>query len=71
MPTEVTINNISGASNFDIYICDDPITTCYYIDTISSLPYNFFIPGILDGQSSYTLKVIDSNECQSTQILII
>ena len=59
MPTNITINNITGTTPFDIYICDDPITTCVYVDTITTLPYMFSVPIILDGQLSYNLKVID------------
>ena len=65
MPTEVTITSVSGATPFDVYICDDPITTCIYVDTITVayLPYVFNVPSLLDGQTSYNLKVVDNNGC--------
>jgi len=63
MPTDITINNITGSTPFQVYVCDDPINTCVYVDTISSLPYVFQIPQILDGQSSYNLKIVDNNGC--------
>jgi len=71
MPTNITINNITGTTPFDIYICDDPITTCVYIDTINTLPYTFVVPSILDGQLSYNLKVIDELSCVVIQNLIL
>lgn len=71
MPTNITINNITGTTPFDIYICDDPITTCIYVDTITSLPYTFVVPTIIDGQFSYNLKVIDELNCTVIQNLIL
>jgi len=65
MPTDITINNITGTSPFDVYICDNPITTCVYVVTITSpsLPYVFQIPPVMDGQPSYNLKIVDDNNC--------
>lgn len=63
MPSKITINNITGATPFDIYVCDNPITTCIYIDTISTLPHEFDIPSIMENQDDYNLKVIDNNNC--------
>jgi hypothetical protein len=71
MPTNITINDITGTTPFDIYICDDPITTCVYIDTINTLPYTFVVPSILDGQLSYNLKVIDELNCTVIQNLTL
>jgi len=64
MPKSVTINYISGTSPFDIYICNDPISTCVYIDTITTTPYTFTIPSLLESLSSYNLKIVDDNNCQ-------
>ena len=69
MPIEVTINSLSGASPYDIYLCDDPITICVYIDTITTTPYNFEVPSILSDQDNYTLKMVDNNGCETNQIL--
>jgi hypothetical protein len=65
MPTEITITSVSGATPFNVYICDDPIITCVYVDTITvaNIPYSFNVPSILDGQTSYNLKVVDNNGC--------
>ena len=70
MPTQITINTISGATPYDVYICDNPIITCVYIDTISTVPYIFNVPSLLDGQLSYTLKIVDNNGCSVDEILI-
>ena len=65
MAVQVTINDISGATPYNIYICQNTGTGCFYISTItdSDLPYMFNIPQPYDTSSSYMLKVIDSNNC--------
>jgi hypothetical protein len=69
MPTTITISNLSGSTPYDVYICSNPSTTCVYIDTITSVPYNFDVPSLIDNQSSYILKVIDNNDCVITETL--
>ena len=71
MPTDITINDITGVTPFDIYLCDDPITTCFYVDTINSLPYVFEVPSILSSQTNFTLKIVDNNGCIITQPLTL
>ena len=73
MPTEITITSVSGATPFDVYICNDPSTTCVYVDTITvaNIPYSFNVPSILDGESSYNLKVEDNNGCTGVDNLIL
>lgn len=66
MPTVVTINDISGTTPYDIYICDNPITKCIYIDRINSIPYQFEIPTIMVKFSEFNLKVVDSSGCEVT-----
>lgn len=68
MAVQVTINNITGDSPFDVYICQSGGTGCFYISTISSLPYVFDIPEPYNTSTSYMLKVIDNNNCQITGI---
>ena len=69
MPTQITINSLSGASPYDIYLCDNPISTCVYITTTSTLPYVFDVPSIMESQTSFNLKMIDNNGCEVTQNL--
>lgn len=71
MPIDITINNITGSSPYDIYICDDPVTTCIYINTINSLPYQFEVPSIMSTNTIFNLKVVDNNGCTTYENLTI
>lgn len=71
MPIDITINNISGASPYDIYLCDDPVSVCIYIDTISSLPYDFEVPYIMSNNNNFNLKIVDNNGCTSYKYLSV
>lgn len=71
MPTDITINDITGSSPYNIYICDDPITTCFYVSSASTLPYTFQIPLAIDGDPSYNLKVIDNDNCTKIVNLVL
>lgn len=63
MAVQVTINSITGSSPYDVYICQSNGTGCFYISTITTLPYVFDIPEPYNTSTSYLLKVIDSNNC--------
>jgi hypothetical protein len=72
MGYQVTITDITGTTPFNIYVCDNPITSCVYINTITSgdLPnYVFNVPDVMTSMSSYTLKIIDNVGCVSTEVL--
>lgn len=65
MPTDITINNISGSTPFDVYVCDTGYTTCIYVSTITSgdLPYTFEIPPVYNTLTNFVVRVIDDNNC--------
>jgi hypothetical protein len=73
MPVEVTINSITGLSPYDIYLCNDPISTCIYIDTITSgdTPYTFQVPIPFSNEIVFNLKIVDDNDCVIIQNLNI
>lgn len=71
MPIDITINNISGASPYDVYLCDNPVSVCVYIDTVSSLPYVFQVPSLMSNDNDFNLKIVDNNGCISYQYLSI
>ncbi len=65
MAVQVTINDITGQTPYNVYICQNTGAGCFYISTItnSSLPYIFDIPQPYNTASSYMLKVVDANNC--------
>jgi hypothetical protein len=63
MAIQVTISSVTGQSPYDIYICQTGGTGCFYMATISSVPYVFDIPAPYNTSSAYMLKVIDNNGC--------
>lgn len=73
MPIDITINNISGSTPFDVYVCDTGMTSCVYVSTINSgdLPYTFEVPIIYANSTEFNLRVVDNNECQINEILTI
>lgn len=68
MAVQVTINNITGSSPYDVYICQSNGTGCFFISTITTLPYVFDIPEPYNTSTSYQLKVVDANNCVITGI---
>ena len=64
MPNTITITSISGASPFDVYVCDQTISYCYFIQTFAGGSYSFDVPYPLDGANPIVLKVIDTNACE-------
>ena len=73
MPTNITINNVTGAQPFDVYVCDSPITTCIYVSTINTvdIPYSFDIPVIYSSLTEFVVQVVDNNNCIVTDTLNI
>jgi hypothetical protein len=73
MPIDITINNISGQTPFDVYVCNTGQTYCVYSATITSgdLPYTFEVPIPFLNSEGVNLRIIDDNDCQINEILII
>lgn len=63
MAIQVSISSITGQSPYDIYICQTGGTSCFYMTTISSVPYIFDIPSPYNTSDAYMLKIIDNNGC--------
>lgn len=68
MAIQVTINDITGVTPYDVYICQSGGTGCFYIDTITTTPYVFDIPEPYNTGTEYMLKIIDGQNCQITAI---
>jgi hypothetical protein len=66
MATQITLNSTTGTLPLDIWICDscDETSTCIYVGTATSLPYLFLLPTIYETFPTYSVKFIDSNNCE-------
>ena len=71
MGVQVTVNTLVGQSPFDIYICQSNGTSCFYISTITSVPYVFDIPEPYNTQSTYMVKAIDANGCIISDVGVV
>lgn len=69
MANLITVNQITGDSPFQVYLCLSGGTTCYFVDTITSsqIPYNFYTPTPIENYDYYCLRVIDNVGCVITQ----
>lgn len=65
MPTLFTVNNITGSTPFEVYLCLTGGTTCYYVDMITDtqLPYSFNCPTPLENLGVYCIRVVDNDGC--------
>lgn len=65
MAVQVTINDITGSTPYQVYICQPGNTGCFYISEITDgdLPYVFDIPAPYNNAESYLLKIIDNFGC--------
>lgn len=73
MATDITITGLGGVSPFDVYVCDTGMTTCIYVNTITSgdVPYLFEIPPVFSSLNSFAVKVVDDNNCVVTSNLLV
>jgi len=69
MPNILQINSITGASPFNLYVCDATVTYCFTAGTVTTLPYTLTIPPPLDSTTPIILKVIDANNCEIMYLL--
>ena len=65
MPVLININNITGSSPYQVYLCLSGYSPCYFVEQITSseLPYEFYVPEPIENFSHYCVKVIDSDGC--------
>lgn len=63
---QITIDNLNGVQNYDIYVCDSGYTSCIYFDTITNAqqPYTFLVPPPYDNLTPVCLRIIDNIGCE-------
>jgi hypothetical protein len=73
MPTSVTVNNITGTTPFEVYLCLTGGTPCYYINKIDSaeIPYDFIVPIPLQDLGGYCIRIVDADGCIITECFTV
>lgn len=66
---QITINTISGASPFNIIVCDTFELNCVLVlNGVNTLPVNVPLPSQFLNSPSVLIKIIDSNGCVNNQV---
>jgi len=65
MAVQVNINDITGSTPYQVFICQTVNTGCFFVSEITDndLPYVFDIPAPYNNSDSYLLKIIDNFGC--------
>ena len=73
MAVQVTVNNITGSTPYQVYVCDSTLSSCIYISQIqdTDLPYNFIIPQPFESLINYSIKIIDVYGCEITNTFTV
>ena len=61
---EITIQDITGATPYNIYLCDELLDECFWISEVNSFPYTFIVPPPFNTLEIFCVKAIDSNNCE-------
>ena len=66
MGRQITINSITAAQGYNVYICDTTLVTCVYLATINDadLPYSIEVPAPYDTMTAFSVKIVDTNNCE-------
>jgi hypothetical protein len=70
MPTNIVISGVTGQSPYNIYVCDDNISSCVWVSQITSgqIPYSFELPYIYTGALDFAVRITDANGCTVTKL---
>lgn len=68
---QITVTNFIGLAPFDVYLCDPGFNSCIWITQSNNVPVVFTVPSPYDLNSSFGLKIIDSNNCRVDQVLTL
>lgn len=71
MPTTVTITSLTGSSPFDVWVCNNALSTCIYVDTFNTPPYTFEVPYSFSSLTEFIVKIVDNNDCIKTNTITV
>lgn len=64
--TEIVIYGLTGNTPYNIYVCNEDGSSCYWLDNITDgdVPYSFVLPPPFDSIGNYFIKAVDVNDCE-------
>jgi hypothetical protein len=70
MPTNVVISGVTGSSPYNVYVCDENVINCTWINQFTSgqIPFTFELPFLYQSSTDFAVKIIDSNGCTVTKL---
>lgn len=66
----VNITGFTGSSPFYIYVSDVDFKTKFYVDSGSTIPKKVVIPPPYNSLDSFGVTLLDSNNCETSNIVI-
>ena len=68
---QITVTNFIGLAPFDVYLCDPGFNSCIWITQSTYVPVVFTVPSPYDLNTSFGVRIIDSNNCTVDQVLTL
>lgn len=68
---EITVTNFQGTTPFNVYLCDPAFNSCIWITQSTFVPVVFIVPSPYDLNTSFGVRIVDSNNCTSDQVLTL
>lgn len=68
MASSITITSVTGSSPYNIYVCNSLGGGCIYVGSATTVPISFTLPTIFDYAPLVTIKIVDSDLCQTTHL---
>lgn len=66
MSSRLIIQNVTGTTPYNVYVCDLLEVLCEYVGVLSgtTLGQIFYLPSLYDTAPIITVKLVDSNSCE-------
>ena len=68
---EITVTNFTGLAPFNVYLCDISFSSCIWMASGNTPPVSFTVPPPYDVNTSFGVRIIDSNNCVIEEVVSI
>jgi uncharacterized membrane protein len=68
MASQITITGITGASPYNVFVCDTLGTNCVFVGVFITPPQTIILPSTFDYAPAVLIKIVDNNACIMEQI---